>query len=125
MGHFKSVGYGGGGHADISPKSEGQINLKAFAYVLNKLSVSAVQKVFGGEEYSFLTWDLNNDSVKYYKTGEAYLLESKSSCFWLPDNFQEFDSHYKRHWNGCRFWTRTTMNCFLFWHNLNLNRQLV
>ena len=103
VGHFLVVKEINGNDAYIEKEKYNQLGIKNFAFDNDNL-YAETQRDFNGEKGDYVLWDLRSNEWTFYKTKEDYLIVAEKNNYPKPTEFEEFFEHYKRHWNGWRFW---------------------
>ncbi|HCC50955.1 MAG TPA: hypothetical protein DEQ30_01975 [Porphyromonadaceae bacterium] len=103
VGHFKEVRQINGTDSYIQNSDGEQLGIENFVFG-NSWLYAETQRKFNGGKGDYVVWDLQNDHWTFYKTKADYLMAAGQNNYPMPDRFEEFGDHYKRHWHGWRFW---------------------
>lgn len=101
VGHFKVVKYGA--DAYLQNDKGDQLGIINFTFDNNRL-YAETQNISYEPKGDYVVWDLRTDEWTFYKTKADYLKAAIANSYPTPDKFDDFYEHYKRHWNGWRFW---------------------
>jgi len=103
IGNFKIVHQIDGISTYMVNSKFNQVNIEEFTFDNNNL-YAKTSHFFNNQEDDYVVWDLETNKYTFFKTRTDYLLEVKQNNFPNPNEFKEFHLHYKKHWNGWRFW---------------------
>lgn len=103
VGCFKEVRQINGVDSYIENSKGEQLGIVSFAFENNRL-YAETQREYNAGKGDYVVWDLQNDQWIFFKTKADYLMVVEQNNYPLPDRFEEFENHYKRHWHGWRFW---------------------
>jgi hypothetical protein len=103
VGHFKVVRQINGVDSYIQNSNGEQLGIINFAFGNDRL-YAETQRDSNAKKSDYVVWDLHNNRWTFYKTKADYLMAAQQNDYPNPDLFEEFETHYRRHWLGWRFW---------------------
>ena len=103
IGHFKVVKETNANDAYIERDKFDQIGIEKFTFD-NDMLYGKIDESFDSGKGKYVVWGLRTDQWIFYQTTVDYNIAANKNNYPKPDSFEDFYTHYKRHWQGWRFW---------------------